>query len=180
MSLSFTKRRLREARPNGPLPGDILLFSHAIGYSKLVPWFTGYRYYHCALYAGGSEVLEARPNGVVRRNIHTEPGNVFRVIPMPEAHGHEALNYAECCLGANYDPLDVLYIMQRQWFPRWPIRYSNHDRFTCGEFVTLAWRRNGLDLFPGLEAAAIVPGDFAQFLPPDARDQMLDPTSAKV
>lgn len=171
--LSFTKRRRALARPRGPKPGDILLFTHAKGLSRLIPWFTGSRYYHCGLYEGQGCSLEARPGGVVRRDLSRDPDAVFRVIPMPEEHGQQALDAARCCLGNNYDLLDIAFIMMRHWFPRLRFSYSNHNSLVCSELVVLAWRHVGLDLFPDQAPELVIPADFRAFLPPDSRDETL-------
>ena len=172
MNLSFTKRRLREVRPDGPKPGDILLFCHARGLTRLVPWFTRSRYYHVAICEDDWHVVEARPNGVVRRDIKHEKDNVFRVIPMPENLGEIAIEEARRNLGCPYDVFDVVLIMLRRWVRR-KIRHRDPHKFTCGEFITLAWRKAGIDLFPDMDAAMVIPADFAQFLPPDARDRVM-------
>jgi cell wall-associated NlpC family hydrolase len=171
MTLSFTKRRRYVARPDGPKPGDILLFSHARGLSRLIPWFTSSRYYHCALYEGDGHVIEARPAGVVRRDLTQCHDMAFRVIPMPEEHGQDALDYARCCLGGNYDVIDVFFIILRHYFTRIRFTYSNHDSFVCSELVVNAWRRAGLNLFPDQTSALLIPADFEPFLPPDAQDE---------
>lgn len=171
--LSFTKRRRAIARPNGPRPGDILLFSHAKGFARVIPWFTKSRYYHCALYEGEGRVLEARITGVVRRDLTNTSDCVFRVIPMPETHTREVLDYARGKLGLNYDFLDVIFIVLRHYFPLLRVSYANHNSFVCSELLVVAWRRVGLDMSPGAEAACVIPGDFEQFLPPDARDETL-------
>jgi cell wall-associated NlpC family hydrolase len=171
MPLSLTKRRRYIARPTGPKPGDILLFSQARGLSRLIPWFTGSRYYHCALYEGDGRVVEARPSGVVRRDLKEEEDMVFRIIPMPEEKGQAALDYGRCCLGRNYDVLDIFFIILRHYFPWLRINYSNHDSLVCSELVVNAWRGAGLDLFPGEQSALLIPADFEPFLPPDAQDE---------
>ena len=171
--LSFTKRRRALARPDGPKPGDILLFSHARGFSRLIPWFTKSRYYHCALYEGGGRVLEARPSGVVRRDISKDPTMVFRIIPMPDGTGCPALDWARDQLGCKYDVMDVVFIILRTYFPCLKIPYVDRDSFFCSEIPILGWRHAGLDLFPGRRAQELIPGDFEQFLPPDARDETL-------
>lgn len=165
---------MARVRPQGPLPGDILLFTNATGVTKVIPWFTGSRYYHCAIYEGDGNVLEARPEGVVRRDIAAEEGNVFRVIPMPREGAERALHYARTCLGDNYDALEVAFIVLKHAFPRLNIHYSNRKSFICGEFVTTTWRRAGLDFFPGERAEEVIPAQFQGFLPPDARDMTLE------
>ena len=173
MSLSFTKRRRALARPNGPQPGDILLFSHAKGLNRLVNWFTGSRYYHCSIYEGEGHSIEARPEGVVRRNLMEDPNAVFRVIPMPEKEGQQVLDYARGCLGKHYSILDVLFIIWRQFYPCFRVPYANENSLVCSEMVAIAWRRGGLDLFPGQDASTLIPADFERFLPPDSRDESL-------
>ncbi len=171
--LSFTKRRRALARPDGPQPGDILLFSHARGISRLIPWFTQSRYYHCALYEGGGRVLEARPSGVMRRDISKDPKMVFRTIPMPDGLGKTALDWAREKLGCKYDVFDVLVIIVRTYYPRLHVPHTNRKSFFCSEIPVLGWREAGLDLFPGQLAEELIPSDFEQFLPPDARDETL-------
>lgn len=179
MTLSFTKSRLKKARlaehrPDGlPLPGDILLFTDATGFSRLIPWFTGSRYYHVALYEGNGYVVEARPSGVVRRDIAHEEGNVFRVIPMPAAHATPALTYATACLGMPYDVLCVVSVVLHEYVPRFRFPYCNSERLMCAELVVRAWREAGVDLFPGCDAEQVIPADFQAHLPPDSRDMQL-------
>jgi hypothetical protein len=38
------------------------------------------------------------------------------------------------------------------------------DRYTCGEFVALAYRQAGRDLIPGIEPEDVEPADFARLL----------------
>lgn len=158
-----------------PQPGDILLFTHAKGLNRLIPWFTGSRYFHCGVYEGNGCVLEARPNGVVRRDLQSsgEGEKVFRTVPMPEEGTEKAIHFVQSRIGATYDPIDIAFIILRHLFPLWPIRYSNHRSFTCGELMARAWRAGGCDLFPQRQASEIIPADFSRFLPRDARDQVL-------
>ena len=173
MELSLTKSPLFETRPDGPLPGDILLFTDAPGLTRVIPWFTNSRYYHVGLYEGGPFSLEARVNGVIRRDISRDKQLVFRFVPMPREGTGAALDFIRKNLGANYDPLDIVAIMINHSFPKLRLNYSNSTRFTCGELIAEAWRSAGIDLFPGRQAELIVPGDFAQFLPVDSRDRVL-------
>ncbi|HEX8464891.1 MAG TPA: hypothetical protein VF627_09775 [Abditibacterium sp.] len=171
--LSFTKRRRALARPNGPKPGDILLFSHAKGLNRLVTWFSHSRYYHCSIYEGQGHSIEARPEGVVRRDLMKDSGAVFRVIPMPESASEQVVEYARGCLGKHYSVLDVFLIIWRQLFPRFRVPIVNDNSLICSEMICLAWRRAGLDLFPGHDASTLLPTDFERFLPPDSRDETL-------
>jgi uncharacterized protein YycO len=177
MSLSFTKRRRAVARPNGPQPGDLLLFSDATKMGRVIPWFTSSRYYHVAIYEGNGNVLEARPGGVVRRDITKEPNQVFRVIPMPEAAAQKALDAARSCLNLRYDVIGVGFIILRHYFPRLHLPFETHSSYSCGEFVLTSWRRAGLDLLPDADPTTVIPADFQPFLPPDAHDETLAPDS---
>ena len=171
--LSLTKTPLFKTRPQGPLPGDILLFTDAPGLTKVIPWFTNSRYYHVGLYEGGPFSLEARVPGVLRRDISAQDKHlVFRFIPMPREGAQIALDFARKNLGANYDPLDILAIMINHTFPKLRLNYSNETRFTCGELVAEAWQEAGVDLFPRIKSELVVPGDFARYLPVDARDRV--------
>ena len=172
-SPDLTPHAPRGTRPNGPLPGDILLFTHATGLSRLIPWFTGSRYYHCGLYEGNNRVLEARPQGVVRRNLKQGTLYPFRVIPMPREGHVRALDFIRRRLGSTYDPIDIAFIIMRHTFPLLRIHYNNHCSFTCGELLVRAWRAGHHDLFPDQSASEIIPADFSRFLPPDAQDMVL-------
>lgn len=173
MTPSLTKTALFETRPNGPLPGDILLFTDAPGLTKVIPWFTNSRYYHVGLYEGGPFSLEARVNGVIRRDIGRDKQLVFRSISMPREGAQIALDFVRKNLGANYDLVDIAAIIINHSFPTLRVNYSNDTRFTCGELVADAWKAAGVDLFPDLQSELVVPGDFAQFLPVDARDRVI-------
>lgn len=171
--LSLTKSPLFETRPAGPLPGDILLFTDAPGLTKVIPWFTNSRYYHVGLYEGGPFSLEARVNGVIRRDISRDKQLVFRFVPMPREGAGQALQFIRESLGANYDLVDIAAIIVNHSFPKLRVNYSNSASFTCGELVAKAWKEAGVDLFPDTKPELIVPGDFARFLPMDARDRVL-------
>jgi len=156
-----------------PQPGDILLYTHAKGLNRLIPWFTGSRYYHVGIYEGDGQVLEARPNGVVRRDLRGQSGDVFRAARMPREGVERAIHFAQSRIGATYDPFDIAFIIMRHTFPLLPLHYSNRSSFTCGELVARAWRAGGLDLFPERQASEIIPADFSRFLPRDSQDQVL-------
>ncbi len=125
-------------------------------------------------------MVEARPGGVVRRDLTEEEDMAFRIIPMPEEYGQKALDYGRCCLGRNYDVLDCVFIVLRHYFPSVRFTYSNHNSFVCSELVVMAWRSAGLDLFPGKNAALIIPADFETFLPPDSVDESFYANGGKV
>ena len=149
-----------------PAPGDILLFYNATGLNRAITWFLRSKYYHCAIYAGDGNVIEARPRGVVRRNLQSrEGGHDFVVAPAPEGRGEAALAWGESKVGADYDRIDVVVIVLERVFRHLHLNYTSHDKFSCGEFVACAFENAGANLFPGKSADDIVPGDFARFLP---------------
>jgi hypothetical protein len=157
-----------------PEPGDILLFYRATGLNRVITWFTRSAYYHVALYAGDHCVIEARPGGVIRRDLRgREGGHSYRVVPGPEGKGLDALRWAQERIGARYDRLDVVVIVLERVFRHLQINYTPRDRFSCGEFVALAYAEVGVTLFRDCRPTDAVPGDFARLLPkrPDENDR---------
>jgi uncharacterized protein YycO len=150
--------------------GDLLLFTRATGLNKLITWFTESLYYHVGLYEGDGWIIEARPRGVVRRNLRGPDGDRhFVAIPyetfMTKEQAEVALAWAANQLGDGYDPLDVAAMVLERIFSSLKISYVSHDKYSCGEFVTRALRAAGVDLFPERLADRILPSEFEQFLP---------------
>ena len=146
-------------------PGDLLLFTRAKKWNRLITWFTKSRFYHVAVFEGGSNVIEARPRGVVRRDLNGPDGDKFFVIaPAPHSKGLEALAWAQSHIGDGYDPIDVAVIILETLFKSLDINYKSNNRFSCGEFVAKAHLAAGVDLFPGRKPEIIVPKDFEKFL----------------
>ncbi len=157
---------LKKALSRTPQPGDVLLFYNATGLNRFIAWFTGSPFYHVALYAGQGDVIEARPRGVVRRNLRRrEGGHDFLVVPTSEGAGKAALAWAEAKVGAGYDRLDILILILERIFLHLHINYTPRDKFACGEFVARAFEEAGEPLFPDKAAGEVVPGDFAHLLP---------------
>lgn len=157
-----------------PEPGDILLFAHARGLNRLITWFTHSQYYHVAIYAGAAHVIEARPQGVVRRDLRGPEGTHYAaVLPAPGGKGTAALAWAEGQIGAGYDRWDLLVILLEHLFRHLHLNYTPRGKFSCGEFVAEAFRHAGVDLFPGRESSEIVPADFARLLPAGIRPRSL-------
>jgi uncharacterized protein YycO len=121
------------------------------------------------LYEGDGWIVEARPRGVVRRNLNGPDGDRhFVAIPYEKVATKEqseaAILWARQQIGDGYDPFDAAAIILERIFRSLKINYTSHNRFTCGEFVTQAWRESGVDLFPMRDADRIVPSDFERFL----------------
>ncbi|HEX8832874.1 MAG TPA: hypothetical protein VF719_01675 [Abditibacteriaceae bacterium] len=134
--------------------------------NKLITWFTKSHYYHVGIFEGGSSVLEARPRGVVRRDLNGPDGDKhFLVIPAPDDNGKVALAWAQRQIGDLYDPIDVAAIVVETVFTSLRCGYTSPGRYSCGEFVTMAFLEAGVDLFPGQRHERIVPADYEKFLP---------------
>jgi hypothetical protein len=150
--------------------GDILLFRRATGICRVITWLTRSCYYHVGIYAGNAHVVECRPVGVVLRDLRQgKEGTVFAVIPAPAGKGQQAVKWAKYRLGTLYDPVGVLVILLERIFARLQIHYAPRNRYTCGQFVALAFEHAGVRLFPDLESTDVVPADFERMLPADAR-----------
>lgn len=146
-------------------PGDIFLFHRAQGLNRVITWFTRSRYYHVAIFAGGYEVIEARPRGVVRRDLRGKEGaHHYIVLPQSESAGMNALAWAESKIGDRYDHLDIFVIVAERVFRHLRINYTARNKFTCGKFIACAFSETGADLFPGRNTAGIVPANFAHFV----------------
>jgi pimeloyl-ACP methyl ester carboxylesterase len=161
--------RYRTPKKRAPLPkanpGDILLFTRARGLNRMITWFTKSCFYHVGIYEGEGNVVEARPRGVVRRNLNGPDGDRhFEVIPAPEDKGGAALAWAVRQVGDGYDPFDVAVIILEKIFRQWRINYTSHDKYSCGEYVAKAFQHAGVDLFPGRHPGRIVPADYEQYL----------------
>ena len=149
-----------------PQPGDILLFHRARKWNRLITWFTHSPYYHAAIYAGDDHVVEARPRGVVCRDLNGPDGDkAFDVIPAPGGKGQEALDWARAQLGSKYDKGDVAALVLERICSRLHLSRQCEDKFSCGELVALAFEQAGVEMFPNREARQIVPADFAPMLP---------------
>lgn len=160
-----TAQRSRTRFPKAN-PGDILLFKRARGLNRMITWFTKSRFYHVGIFEGGTNVIEARPRGVVRRDLNGPDGDrAFTVIPAPEGKGEQALNWAKGQIGDGYDPIDVFVIILETIFKNLKLNYSSDNKYSCGEFVATAYQEAGIDLFPGQEPARTVPADFEKYLP---------------
>jgi uncharacterized protein YycO len=148
-----------------PRPGDICLFYNARGLARLITWFTRSRYYHIALYAGDECVVEARPRGVVRRDLRAAGEHDYVIIPAPENGGAKALQWAEEQLGDGYDVPGVVALILDRLFTNLHINFKPpHNRFSCCELVLCAFRETGTNLLPELTPDTAVPADFAQLL----------------
>jgi len=151
-------------------PGDLLLFNRAKGLNRLITWFTKSRFYHVGIYIGDNHVVEARPRGVVTRDLMGPDGDKrFEIIPAENIGGREtalrAAVWAKSQIGDGYDAFNVAAIVLDRTFTCCAFNTTLPDRWACGEFVAAAFQQAGQDLFPEKPAPSVVPTDFEKFLP---------------
>jgi hypothetical protein len=146
-------------------PGDICLFYNARGICRLITWFTKSRFYHVGIYDGDEHVVEARPSGVVRRDLQKANEHDYLVIPAPQNKGPEALQWARQQIGDNYDVPGVMLLVLERLFTNLHINYKPpRSRFSCGQFVLCAFQEAGIELLPSQEPEIAVPADFEVLL----------------
>ena len=149
-------------------PGDLLMFTNARGLNRLITWYSRAPWYHIAFYAGGSFVVEARPRGVVRRDLRGPDGDkafVWLPAPYSRATAIGALRWAEDKIGLGYDPLNVGALVLDRSCMACHLPSLQNNRYSCGELIVEALRENNFDPLPDIEAADALPSDFAKFLP---------------
>ena len=156
-----------EVKSRKPTPGDILLFHNARGANNLIGWLTGSPFYHVGLYAGDEMVVESRTQGVVHDTLRDRQKD-YVALPAPGGSGQKALAWAKTQIGDSYDDFDLGVIALERVFKTLRLNYTRPGRYTCGEFVAMAFEEAGQRLFPDRDTAAVVPGDFGRLLPTDA------------
>jgi uncharacterized protein YycO len=148
--------------------GDLLLFYRARGTNRLITLVTKSPFYHVALSLGGERVIEARPNGVALNDLRKRAGGeVFTRIPAPgtKEEAFAATSWALTQVGDGYDATGALAMVLDRAFVHLHVNKVMGDRYTCGEFVALAYCKAGRDLFPDIEPEDVEPADFARLLP---------------
>lgn len=158
----------KSLRMASPQPGDILLFHNAKGLNRLITLFTGSPFYHAGLYAGENRTVEARTSGVVRGDLRGREAD-YVVAPAPEGKGDAALAWAKTQIGDGYDELDVLVIVLDRLSRFLHFNYTSRNRYSCGEFIAIAFEKAGIRLVPERAPEDVVPGDLARFVPPAQR-----------
>ena len=178
VSLIYVARRVRKARQAQtqdvqdaptPNPGDILLFHNAKGLNRLITGFTHSPFYHVGIYAGDGTAVEARTPGVQHNDLKDRAGN-YVVAPAPHGKGEAALAWAKTQIGDAYDNLDILVIILDRLCRFMRFNYTPKNKYSCGEFVAVAYDKAGAKLFPERALGTVVPADFAPLLPPALRE----------
>lgn len=150
-------------------PGDILLFTNAVGESRVTTWLTHSPYYHAGIYAGHKKSIEMRMAGAIQRDLRSKDGNPdFVIIPAPEGKGAAALAWAKTRMKSKYDMRAILVLLLNRILFRLHLRDTAPDRYTCGEFVAAAYESAGVQLFPEMPLWNVEPADFARYVPPGA------------
>ncbi len=152
-------------------PGDILLFRHASGWSRLIPFLSGSRYHHVGLYAGNGWVVESRVTGVVKRDLEAAKVRLrVRVMPAPGGPevGRRALAWAETQVGVPYAYGSIVALMVDRLleplFGSVDVIWRQRDRVSCAQLVVQAYEAAGVTLFPGAEPEQVAPWDFELLL----------------
>jgi uncharacterized protein YycO len=148
--------------------GDLLLFYDARGTNRLITMVTRSPFYHVALSLGGAQVVEARPKGVEHNDLRERAGGeVFTRIPAPGPPEEAAVatRWALTQVGDGYDAPGAIAMLLDRAFVHLHINKTTGDKYTCGEFVALAYRQAGRNLFPDIEPEDVEPADFARLLP---------------
>ncbi|RYX86223.1 hypothetical protein EON83_03095 [bacterium] len=165
------KSRARKHALENASPGDILLFTHARGMNRVITMFSGSRYYHVGLYAGGTEVIESRVKGVSKRDLSDSRLQLrFRVIHAPGGPevGRAALEWAEKHIGERYAYFSIFALITDRIVDRIfgpvDIIWRQKARVSCGEFVAQAYEAAGEKLFPGVDSESVAPWDFARLV----------------
>lgn len=153
---------------SGLEPGDLLLFFDARGTNRLITFVTKSPIYHVAISLGGEHIIEARPSGVERNDLRRrQGGEVFTRAPAPGTPAEAAIatKWALSQIGAAYDTPGAIAMLLDRAFIHLHVNKVIGDRYTCGEFVALAYRQAGRILFPDIECEDVEPADFERFLP---------------
>ncbi|HKW44274.1 MAG TPA: hypothetical protein VJN22_01370 [Candidatus Eremiobacteraceae bacterium] len=156
--------------------GDILLFYRARGINRFITLVTKSPFYHVAISLGGELIVEARPKGVEKNDLRKRRGGeIFTRIPAPgtDDEADNAARWTISKVGDGYDAAGVVAMVLDRAFVQLHVNKVVGDRYSCGEFVALAYRQAGRDLFPDIEAEDVAPGDFARLLPAGPKDGSL-------
>jgi hypothetical protein len=151
-----------DTRRPEPRPGDLLLFYGGCQLGWWIERVTRSPFYHVALYDGDGYVVDAVPQGVVRRHVADgTTGTRFIVAPTPEGAGPAALAWAKTRIGRPFDPLGILVSLASLAGRRLTLPYRPTHRFTCSHLVAEALLHAGVALCPHRSPALVVPADFA-------------------
>ncbi|RYG63984.1 hypothetical protein EON80_20115 [bacterium] len=171
MSTSPNSTVARRSKLDDASPGDIVLFHHARGFSRLITAFSGSRYYHVALYDQGQTVIESRVRGVSKRDVSQSKIKLhFRVIPAPGGPevGAAALQWANGQLGKRYAYFSIGALILDRFIEKMlgpvDLVWHQRERVSCGELVAQAYEAAGERLFPGVDPETVAPWDFAQLV----------------
>ncbi len=144
--------------------GDILLFGPdgTIG-AQVIEFVTRSHYHHTAIYDGEGMVIEAMPEGVMRRPLGNR--RVTGIRPNVPAASREAVaDWARNHVGDKYDTRGLFLIAFDRIFPGLRLGGPPSHRFSCAVFVADAYMQEGYDLLPNQRWQDLVPADFIELI----------------
>lgn len=111
-------------------------------------------------------IVEAETQGARLRFIHYTEFELWSDTPLTDEQRQKIADAARSCDGIPYDFWAILGFLVRFWGAKWRDTTPDHadDKMICGELVVWAYRQAGVDLFPGIAAGDISPGDLRELL----------------
>ena len=158
-----------------PQPGDFGLVTKTG--SGLMPTITNHliqfdtesKYCHTFIYRGSGSIVEAV--GKVAISPADKYDNiVWSALDLSDAQRAAIVSAAESFVGERYNFLDIVAIAfaqprfgrclnENEW---WVKRLSDDHMQICSQLVVNAYRLAGIDLFPGILAGLVSPGDLGR------------------
>lgn len=157
-----------------PMPGDFFVTTTSGSrldrfFAWCIRWGTESSVNHAGIYIGNGQIVEA-VRGVVRGVESEYPDAIWSTgFGMLDAERAKVIDAANSYVGRKYNYLDILAIGLAQkrfgssaarvskWW--WVKRVTNSKAMICSELVTDAYRAAGINLFPGVPAGLVSPGD---------------------
>lgn len=158
-----------------PLPGDFGLTKIrglAGAFVNFGQWFVGdfAPVQHALVYVGNGMVVQAMPSGAEMIRLEDASPVVKWSTGLIELTRHERANVSSAArylVGTPYSFLDYVSIaLERLGIrPRWVLeRVASSGRLICSQLVCEAYRRAGVELFPGKFPGDQTPGDLFRLL----------------
>jgi len=140
--------------------GDIVLVRNRGLIAWLIRVITKSPYDHIGIFSSPSEVIEAKPKGVLKSDfadcIRDRSFVVYRLKNEKKFSVNKAIAFAESFVGDEYDFFQIFKILFKFLFKR--KRNDNNRAWTCSELVAEAYREGGIKVNKNLDYAT--PGTF--------------------
>lgn len=158
-----------------PLPGDFGLTKIkglAGAFVSFGQWFVGdfAPVQHALVYVGNGMVVQAMPSGAELIRLEDASPVVkwsSGLVPLKAWERLTIVDEANALVGTPYSFLDYISIaLERLGIrPRWVLeRVASSGRLICSQLVCEAYRRAGVELFPGKFPGDQTPGDLHRLL----------------